>query len=265
MSTPVLAPPQNIQAMFFDANAPLRAEFDKLFDSLFDGADAYKELITLIAQKKEGITRAELESAAQLSSDGGRLTQRLDDLARSGFIDEAVPWGKTKGEFYRVVDEFCLFYLHWVASHKNKSFPEGYWLKQSQRPSYYAWTGYAFEAVCMKHKDQIVNALNIGTAIDFGWWRYIARDTSENGAQIDFIIDRSDNAMTLCEIKYTDQPFVIDKGYAAKLSRNIELFKEKANVDKQIFLAVISASGIKETAYSKKIVDGVVSLEDLFK
>lgn len=258
-----LSAQENIQAIFFDANAPLRTEFDKLFDSLFEGADAYKELITIIAQKREGISRADLKASARLSSDGGRLTNRLDDLRLSGFIDEAVPWGKTKGEFYRVVDEFCLFYLHWVVSRKH--FVQGYWIKQSQRPAYYAWAGYAFEAVVMKHYDQIVQALHIEAAIDYGWWRYVPKNAKEQGAQVDFIIDRSDNAITICEIKYTDQPFAIDKSYAAKLTHNMELFKEKTKTDKQIFFAMISASGLKETAYSKQMVSRVAVLDDFFK
>ena len=55
---------------------------------------------------------------------------------------------------------FCLFYLHWISSQKNK-FAQNYWISQSQKPAYYAWAGYAFEAVCIKHANQIVNALNI--------------------------------------------------------------------------------------------------------
>lgn len=50
---------------------------------------------------------------------------------------------------------------------------------------------------------------------------------NENGAQIDFIIDRSDNAVTVCEIKCTDKPFDIDKSYAANLNRNMELLRKK--------------------------------------
>ncbi|HEU5282132.1 MAG TPA: hypothetical protein VFU82_09160 [Gammaproteobacteria bacterium] len=48
---------QNIQYLYFSKNAPLQDEFRKLFDSLFENADAYKELIQLIAVKKEGISR----------------------------------------------------------------------------------------------------------------------------------------------------------------------------------------------------------------
>jgi hypothetical protein len=250
---------QNIQMMFFDQGAPLKDEFDKLFDSLFEDAESYKELIRIIAQKKEGVSRAELLPS------GGTLTQKLKDLSLSGFIAAATPIGKKSGEFYRVIDEFCLFYAKWVSPNQKRVFLEGFWLIQSQKPLFYAWSGYAFEAVCMKHFDKIIKALNIHSVQDYGWWRYVATDDTENGAQIDLVIDRSDDAITLCEIKYTAKPFSIDKAYAAKLRSVIELFRLKTGSEKQIFRSMISATGLKETKYSEQLVTGIVTLDDLFE
>jgi hypothetical protein len=85
------------------------------------------------------------------------------------------------------------------------------------------------------------------------------------GAQIDLVIDRSDNAITLSEIKYTDLPFSIDKQYAANLENKIQIFKQKTGTKKQIFLAMICVNGIKQTSYSEKIVDGgIVTADELF-
>ncbi len=255
---------QNIQHIIFDNEAPLRDEFTKLFDSLFENADAYKELVTLIAHQKEGLTRVELNSLSKASQSGGRLSERLDDLISAGFIEEYIPWGRTTGSYYKLIDEYCLFHLHWVASHKGKKFAQEYWLDQSQRPAYYAWSGYAFEAVCMKHIDEIVRALKIRASSTIGSWRTSGRKTSEQGAQIDLVIDRSDNAITLGEIKYTQQPFAIDKQYAQKLRATIALFKQKTKTTKQIFLAMISANGLKKTLYSEELVTSLVTLADLF-
>jgi AAA+ ATPase superfamily predicted ATPase len=256
---------QNIQNIFFAKKAPLQEEFSKLFESLFDNADAYIELVKLIAKRKEGARRAELKVDAQLSSGGGRLSKRLQDLKEAGFIEENIPWGRSKGEYYKLIDEFCLFYLQWVDSQKHKQFTQDYWLNQSQRPSYYAWSGYAFEAVCMKHIDHIIRALNIKASGQVSAWRFIPRTKLAEGAQIDLVIDRNDNAITLCEIKYTDQEYAIEKQYAKNLKKKVEVFKEKTATNKQIFLAMICANGLKRTAYSEEHIDGgVVTLDDLF-
>lgn len=260
---PALTAEQNIQQIIFDKNTPLKNEFTQLFDSLFENSDAYIELVKLIAKKKEGVGRAELASVAKLSVGGGRLSKRLKDLCETGFIEEYVPWNRSVGEYYKLIDEFCLFYLHWVLSQKNKKFTQDHWIDQSQRPSYHAWSGYAFEAVCMKHVDRIIHALKI-RASSTGAWRFVPRKKEATGAQIDLIIDRNDNAITLCEIKHTDKPFIIDKQYAEKLRHKIFVFKKRANVDKHIFLVMISANGLARTVYSEEMVDGLITSADLF-
>lgn len=87
----------------------------------------------------------------------------------------------------------------------------------------------------------------------------------EQGAQIDLLFDRCDDSITICEIKYTALPFQIDKSYAEKLRRNIEVFKRKTGIQKQIFIAIISENGIKKTMYSEEMIDKVIVLEDLFR
>lgn len=262
---PNLTAEENIQEIFFEKSAPLADEFNKLFQSLFNNAPAYIELIKLIAKHRKGLTRSELQTAAKLSTNGGRLSERLENLCRSGFLEEHIPWGKKTGEYYKVIDEFCLFYLTWVGAGKNKKFTRQYWLEKSRGQSYISWSGYTFEAVCFKHLEQVTKALNLKTAVQIDSWRFIPRKHLETGTQIDLLIDRTDNAITLCEIKYSSNPFVIDKSYAKNLENKINTFAEKTNTNKQIFLAIISAHGLKKNKYSEELISSVVTLDDLFK
>jgi len=261
---PGLTAQENIQKIIFDYNAPLGEEFNKLFDSLFDNAEAYIELIKIIAQKKDGVRRGELDSLAKLSTNGGTMSKRLNDLCTAGFLKESIPWGRNKGEYYKLVDEFCLFYLYWVGLQKNRQFARNYWINQSQKPVYYAWSGYAFESVCMKHIDNIIRALKISTANTIGTWRFIPRKHLETGAQIDLVIDRTDNAITLCEIKYTNNMFIIDKSYTDTLVRKMEIFKNVTKTAKQIFMVMVCSDGLKKNPYAEKIITGYATLDDLF-
>lgn len=256
---------ENIQNIVFATNAPLDGEFNRLFDSLFDNADAYVELIKIIAQKKEGIGRGELNSMAKFSTNGGSLSRKLDDLCAAGFVQEYVPWGKSKGEYYKLIDEFCLFYMHWVYTQTNKKFAQNYWINQSQKPAYYAWSGYAFESICMKHINNIICALKISTANTIGAWRYAPRKHLEDGAQIDLVIDRTDNAITLCEIKYTNGIFSIDKQYANILKKKIEVFRSVTKTTKQLFMAMICLDGLKKNSYTEEIIDKHITLSELLE
>jgi len=262
---PGLSVAENIHYLFFDSNAPLKDEFEKLFASLFDHQDDYIELIRLIFQKRDGISRTALKDQVKLSSGGGRLSKKLNDLVMTGFIDTYTPWGKTKGTYYKLVDEFVLFYLYWMDTEKSKRFTADHWITQSKLPSYSAWLGYTFESVCFKHSEKIIQALKIKSSSTVSTWRLIPRNKTEMGAQIDLLIDRHDDAITLCEIKYNTEPFVITKEYAQKLINKVAIFKHKTGTKKQLFLSLITAAGLKNNWYAEDLVHGIVVLEDLFK
>ena len=120
-----------------------------------------------------------------------------------------------------------MFYLKWLAKNRNKIFLPDYWLSQSDKQNYKSWAGYSFEAICMKHLEQIVKALKIpsgGTAYS---WKYTTRDGDESGAQIDLLIERSDGAITIIEIKYSEKPYKIDKDYAKKLMNKLAIFRKQ--------------------------------------
>ena len=77
------------------------------------------------------------------------------------------------------------------------------------------------------------------------------------------LFDRDDGVVTLCEIKYTKEPIVIDKAYAENLKNKISAYKTQTGSKKQIHLAFISANGIKENVYGDALVDQVVTLDSL--
>lgn len=254
---------QSIQKLFFDENAPLKFEFKKLFSSLFKNASAYQELVTVISNKRIGRTRSEIQNIAKQSSNGGRLTSRLEELCAAGFLQSYYPWGKKNGQFYKLIDEYCLFYLQWVKQ-ETMLFTEDHWQSVFGSATYYAWAGYAFEAVCWKHINCIIKQLNLPSGGTISSWRVSAGKLTPKGAQIDLLIDRNDDAITLCEIKYTDKAFVIDKSYAQALQNKIDVFKEVTKTKKQLFLVMIASQGITENKYSTLLVDGAVILNDMF-
>ena len=122
-----------------------------------------------------------------------------------------------------------------------------------------------YRAICYKHLAQISEALNLSPTAIPNTWRYApTKGSIEEGAQIDLLFDRDDGAITLCEIKYTISPFIIDKEYAKKLQRKVEVFSTRTKTDKQLFIAFIASSGLKPTMYSEELVSNVVTLDHLF-
>ena len=260
---------QNIDNLFFNSDGVLFDEFDEVFSSLFEHSEQYKELVTLIGKYKDGIPRNALDVKAKLTGKGGRLTRRLEDLEYAGFIASYIPYGHKKlGMFYRISDEYCYFYLKWIEPIKSQlkqNKTTRYWKSIVNTPGYFGWLGYIFENTCYKHITQIKKTLNIEESSLASPWRYTPRKGgTEKGAQIDLLFDRYD-AISICEIKYTDKAFIIDKNYADILQQKIEIFKKISRTNKQIFLAFISANGLKATQYSKELVSTVITWEKLFE
>jgi predicted AAA+ superfamily ATPase len=261
---------QCIDELCFQKGGALIKEFSRLFASLFNEAEAYITLIRVIAKHHYGIGQAQLiqESGA---SDGGRTVQRLKELEEAGFILEFIPYGhQEKGVYYKVIDEFTLFHLRWMEPNLKTILKQersgGYWLAKTKSPSWKSWAGYAFESVCYKHIAQIRKALNIDAGAEVGSWRYSPRTSEKKGTQIDLLFDRTDGVITVCEIKYSDQPFIIDKSYANNLLSKIDIYRKQSRTTKLIFLSIISANGIKPTMYSEELINGGVALiDDLFE
>lgn len=260
---------QCIDELCFQSDGPLVKEFGRLFESLFEDAKPYVELIRTIAQYRYGIGQAELISKSKLP-DGGSTVRRLHQLEEAGFITSLVPYGrKDKGVYYVIDDEYSLFYLYWIEPNlkliAKKSINEGFWTSQSNQPAWKSWAALSFESTCYKHIDQIRKALKIDPGAVAATWRFTPKSHEEEGAQIDLLFDRLDGSISLCEIKCSDKLFAIDKSYAQELLRKMEVFRKQTKTKKQLFLCMITTMGLKSTMYSEEIITNQATLEDLFK
>jgi hypothetical protein len=261
---------QNIDRLCFQKKGPLIEEFKRLFASLFKESAQYINLIRIIAKFREGVSQNEIGRASRTTR-GGRITKKLKQLEEAGFILSFLPHThQEKGLYYKIIDEYTLFYLCWIEeylrfSRKQDQSP-GYWISKSQSPSWKSWAGLAFEAVCHKHVAQIRKALAIDPGAQAVSWRHRPRSRKGlGGAQIDLLFDRPDGSITICEIKHSDRPFLIDKDYAQTIERKIEIYRQQTRTEKQLFLAMIASSGLKSNKYSNELVDIRADLGDLFK
>jgi uncharacterized protein len=262
---------QNIDKQCFRLKGALFNEFDNLFGSLFQHASVYQKIVRVLAEHRYGLGQKQLIKACNLP-DGGNTIRKFQDLENAGFITSFIPYRhQEKGVYYKVTDEFILFYLHWIepsiSTIKKQRDITGYWCAKTGSATWNSWTGYAFEAVCYKHVSNIRMALQINAGAEVGSWRYAPRllkAKEERGAQIDLLFDRDDDAVTLCEIKYCKDPFVVDKHYAGVLLNKKKVYQQQTGTKKQLFLALITANGIKPTMYSEEIIANVVTLMDLF-
>lgn len=258
---PEMSLAQNIDNLFFKRGAVLREEYDRLFASVFTNPDAVKNIVQLLHTRNAGYTRKEIVEKLKIT-DGGRLSSNLNALISSDFIIKYVPFGhKKREEHYKLIDPFCIFYLHFVMKQKKNS--EKFWQQNTTSASVSAWRGFAFENVCFNHVEQIKYALGIPAVItETSAWSKKEDDTE--GTQIDLLITRNDNVINMCEIKYYSGPYKVDKDYYAKILRRQSILSECVSPKMAVHSTLITTFGLINNEYSGAFVN-TITLDDLFR
>ena len=254
---------QNIENICFSKDGILTNEFNNLYAALFNSPEKHAQVIQALAKKNKGLTRAEILKTGKFLTGGG-ITTVLNELAESGFIEKTYPFAKKEKEsLYRLTDEFSLFYFKFMYGQKGNE--KGQWLAKQGTPGYMGWCGYAFENICLKHIVQIKKALQIGGVQSTASSWYKAGSNKENGAQIDLLIDRADQCINICEMKFSAKPFTIDKKYAAELQNKLLVFRERTDTRKVLLLTLITTYGLSDNRYRQQLTPAEITMESLFE
>src|SRR5690606_24176759 len=95
-------------------------------------------------------------------------------------------------------------------------------------------------------------------------WRYIPKDNQQDGIQIDLLIDRQDQCINLCEMKFNTGKFSIDKKYAESLRQKDSLFRQYSGTRKSIFLTAITTFGVQDNLHKTGLIQNEVIMDAFF-
>ncbi len=256
---------QNIDRLFFSRNAELKREYGRLYKSLFKTPERYMDIVQLLSERRNGMTRSEI--ADKLSSaNNGHLTQLLEDLVNCDFIRQYNVKQKkisSKNGIYQLTDLYSIFYHEFG---KIKTTDESYWSKfiNSQKQS--TWWGLSFERVCQAHIPQILTALGVQAVhTEYYSWRNKGYD-SKRGAQIDLVIERDDRIINVCEIKYcsnTDYELTLEE--RNRMTQRIESFRQETATRYGIIPTLITTHGLRKNKHSDFFRGVVVNMHDLMR
>lgn len=129
----------------------------------------------------------------------------------------------------------------------------------------------AFERVCMQHVSQIKDALGFSAVVSsVHSWSYkgekdpVSGKTIHKGAQIDLLIDRNDDTINLCEMKYTNAEYTITEEEDEKTRNRKEAFVRETKTEKTVLLTMITSFGLTPGGYSNDI-HCQLTMADLFR
>ena len=253
---------QIINRLCFHKGGVLRNEFNNLYAALYDGHERHIAVVRALATKWKGLTRQEIIKITKFTN-GGALTQILTELSSSSFITAINPFGKKRKEtLYRLVDEYSLFYLTFIEGERSGN--KDIWLSSSREQKYKTWRGYAFENICIKHVEAIKIDLGIsGILTEVSGYRSNSSSEQE-GVQIDMLIDRSDQCINLCEMKFYNSEITLTKEEADRMRQRRSRFQEQSKTKKSIFNTMITTYGINQNQHSLGQIDQCVTMKALF-
>lgn len=233
---------QNINDLCFSYHAPFRSEYENLYASLFKKHQNHTEVIKALSKKSKGLSRTEIIQETKMTNGGG-LTRVLKELEESSFIRRYPSFGKKQNySLYQLTDHYSLFYLKFIESSAKDN--DQFWINLLNTPKYFNWSGYAFEIVCLHHISFIKKALGIsGIQSSIFTWQSAQ-------SQIDLIIDRKDQVINICEMKFSLNEYKIDKSYQAKLRNKMEDFRQHSKTKKALFLTFITSYGLEKNMYA---------------
>lgn len=246
---------QNIDQLFFSPDGKLYGEYDALYASLFKKPADYLRVVEALATRKYGLTRSEIIANTGLSENGS-VTTLLQDLEYCGFIRHYNQFGRNKnGAIYQLTDNYTLFYHHFIL--RNDKNDTAFWSHSINTPAHNAWCGLSFERVATQHVQQVKQALGIAGVLtqEYGW--------NSADAQIDLLIDRQDDVVNLCEMKFYQSPIVGLESLSEEVVRKREAFIQQTSCRKAIFLTLITTYTENERGNTYDF-QNILNLNDLF-
>ena len=253
---------QLIDEICFTSTGLLSNEYEQLYYSLFKNAENHVAIIEALASRPNGMTRPELVKKSGLP-DGGTFNRTLNDLTESDFVAKFRPFNKKKKDsLFRLIDLYSLFYLKFIKGNVNNI--SNTWQKIENQTSFRAWSGYAYENIAMLHIKQILKKLGLnGTYTEISSWKYRG-DNEISGAQIDLLIDRKDEVVNLCEVKFTKNDYILTKKDNANLRMKQTVFKHVTKTKKAIVNTLITTYPAIQNKYYLEQIHSEVNFEDLF-
>ena len=253
---------ENVDLLFFDKNAKLKYEFNRLFKAVFTFPEHAEKVVRALANVGKGLTREEIIKQTSIS-DGGTFSSVMGALMASDFVSSYIPFGSGKRNVcYKLIDPFCLFYLRFVENAPSSE--NGYWKGKATSQAVISWQGLAFENIVFTHANEILAKLKVaGVRYERFSWFYKGNEEIR-GAQADMIIVRADNIVNLIEAKFYGDDFIQTKQESESLRHKISALSPLLKKRSTISPILVTTFGLKEGEHSLDY-DNVVVLDDLFR
>ena len=202
---PDLSAEDNIYNLAFRKGGLLVEEFDRIFSDLFSNRFLrYKQIVERLV---EGSATLEQISNAIHLEKGGTISDYLQDLVETGYINRDHTWNIKSGKEsnlckFRLRDNYLRFYLKYIEPKRTQ-------IEKNRVVTPPAWStvmGIQFENLVLNNFHRIYELLRLDPGEVIYDNPYFQRPTKTHpGCQIDYLIQSRFNTIFICEIKFSKE------------------------------------------------------------
>lgn len=261
---PTLSAEENLKNLCFDSSGLLFNEFNQIFKDIFaNRSDTYKRIVECLANGKY-----EAEDIYNLLGleKSGVVSEYLDDLVKSGFIQRDFTWhikGReiSKLSHYRISDNYIRFYLKYISPNIEKIEKGGFTDKSLiSLPGWEGAMGLQFENLVLNNRSKIQELLHINPDDVINDNPYFQNKTQrQEGCQIDYLIQTKFDTLYICEVKFLKHP--IRKDIIAEVQEKINRLKVPRHISRRPVL--INVNGVEDSVIDSGYFSNIIDFSEL--
>lgn len=257
---PALTIKENIRRLCFEPDGLFVEEFKYIFNDLF--GKRFPICKKIVASLKDGAKDYEAIAQAICYPSSGALSEYLDDLIISGFLEREHTWSlkdgkEAKASKYRIKDNYLRYYLKYIFPHLRK-IKKGLFktLSPFSLPGWEGVMGMQFETLVLNNRELLWKNLSLSPEDIVFENPYFQYQSSKNlGCQIDYMIQTRFKNIYVCEIKFSHK--LLSKDVIKEVESKIKALKPPKGF--AVLPVLIHLNGVprslKESNYFAKIVD----------
>jgi len=262
---PNLSAEENIKKLCFTKGGFLVDEFKHMFSDLFlpRRSEIYKKILEILAKGSKEIKEICADLKIQQT---GRISEYLEELSLSGFINRDYTWDLVDGQdsklsHYRLSDNYFRFYLKYIDKYKTKIQRNSFSFKSlTTLPEWFTILGFQFENLVLNNRKFIHQALGLkGEDIVSENPFFQHKTSAQPGCQIDYMIQTRFNCLYICEIKFSKN--LIGASVIKEVQQKIDRIKRPKGFSCRAVL--IHVNGVQEEIFESAFFSEIIDFGEL--
>lgn len=261
---PHLGAEENIKNMCFTKGAFFVDEFDRLFSSLFmRNSEEYRKIIKILSTGDKEFK----EISQRLDMDmSGRTSEYLDELILAGFVKRDYTWHLKDGKYaklskFRLSDNYLRFYLKYIEPYKTKIERNIFRFKSlAALPGWDTIMALQFENLVLNNRTYLWQKLMINSDDIISENPFFQHKTaSQEGCQIDYLIQTRYGSLYVCEIKFSKNKIT------EKVINEVQQKINKLKLPKRLSCrpVLIHVNGVEESIVEKDYFSEIIDFSKI--